>query len=93
MVVVFMMTQGQIMTIFQEGMLLAMKLAAPILVASIAIGLVIAIFQAATQIHEQTLTFVPKVLVIALMLIVLGSWMMTMMSDLINQVFSLMVTL
>ena len=52
MVVVFMMTQGQIMTIFQEGMLLAMKLAAPILVASIAIGLVIAIFQAATQIHE-----------------------------------------
>ena len=93
MVVVFMMTQGQIMTIFQEGMLLAMKLAAPILVASIAIGLVIAIFQAATQIHEQTLTFVPKVLVIALMLIVLGSWMMTMMSDLINHVFSLMVTL
>ena len=88
-----MMTQGQIMTIFQEGMLLAMKLAAPILVASIAIGLVIAIFQAATQIHEQTLTFVPKVLVIALMLIVLGSWMMTMMSDLINHVFSLMVTL
>ena len=55
--------------------------------------LVVAIFQAATQIHEQTLTFVPKVLVIALMLIVLGSWMMTMMSDLINHVFSLMVTL
>ena len=53
----------------------------------------VAIFQAATQIHEQTLTFVPKVLVIALMLIVLGSWMMTMMSDLINHVFSLMVTL
>ncbi|MCI9194712.1 MAG: flagellar biosynthesis protein FliQ [Angelakisella sp.] len=87
------MTQGEVLAVFQEALLVAMKISAPLLIASIAIGLVVAIFQAATQIHEQTLTFVPKVLVIALMLIVLGSWMMTMMSDLINHVFSLMVTL
>ena len=87
------MTQGEVLGVFQEALLVAMKISAPLLIASIAIGLVVAIFQAATQIHEQTLTFVPKVLVIALMLIVLGSWMMTMMSDLINHVFSLMVTL
>ena len=87
------MTQGAVLAVFQEALLVAMKIPAPLLIASIAIGLVVAIFQAATQIHEQTLTFVPKVLVIALMLIVLGSWMMTMMSDLINHVFSLMVTL
>ena len=87
------MSQGEVLGVFQEALLVALKLSAPLLVASIAIGLVVAIFQAATQIHEQTLTFVPKVLVIALMLIVLGSWMMTMMSDLINHVFSLMVTL
>ena len=87
------MTQGEVLGVFQEALLVALKLSAPLLVASIAIGLVVAIFQAATQLHEQTLTFVPKVLVIALMLIVLGSWMMTMMSDLINHVFSLMVTL
>ncbi len=87
------MTQGEGLAVFQEALLVAMKISAPLLIASIAIGLVVAIFQAATQIHEQTLTFVPKVLVIALMLIVLGSWMMTMMSDLINHVFSLMVTL
>ena len=86
------MTQGEVLAVFQEALLVAMKISAPLLIASIAIGLVVAIFQAATQIHEQTLTFVPKVLVIALMLIVLGSWMMTMMSDLINHVFSLMVT-
>jgi flagellar biosynthetic protein FliQ len=86
-------TQGEVLAVFQEALLVAMKISAPLLIASIAIGLVVAIFQAATQIHEQTLTFVPKVLVIALMLIVLGSWMMTMMSDLINHVFSLMVTL
>ncbi len=63
------------------------------LVASIAIGLVIAIFQAATQIHEQTLTFVPKVLVIALLLIIMGSWMMTLMNDLVQRLFQIMTRL
>ena len=53
------MTQGDVLAILQDSLLVALKLAAPMLVASIAIGLVIAIFQAATQIHEQTLTFVP----------------------------------
>jgi len=86
-------TQGEVLTVFQEALLVAMKISAPILIASIVVGLVVAIFQAATQIHEQTLTFVPKVLVIALMLIAMGSWMMTLMSDLIQYVFSLMVTL
>ena len=87
------MTQGEVLAVFQEALLVAMKISGPILIASIAIGLIVAIFQAATQIHEQTLTFVPKVLVIALMLIVMGSWMMTMMLDLIHYIFSLMVTL
>lgn len=87
------MTQGEVLAVFQEALLVAMKISAPILIASIVIGLVVAIFQAATQIHEQTLTFVPKVLVIALMLIVMGSWMMTLMMDLIHYVFSLMVAL
>ena len=75
------MTQGEVMAVFQEALLVALKLAGPLLVVSIVIGLVVAIFQAATQIHEQTLTFVPKVLVIALMLIAMGSWMMTLMND------------
>ena len=63
------------------------KLAAPILIASIVIGLLVAIFQAATQIHEQTLTFVPKVLVIALMLLVLGSWMIRIVTEFFNMIF------
>ena len=57
---------------------------------SIVIGLVIAIFQAATQIHEQTLTFVPKVLAIALVLLVSGSWMITLLDDLVKKLFNLM---
>ena len=75
------MTQGDVLSIFQEAILIALKLAAPLLVVSIVIGLVVAIFQAATQIHEQTLTFVPKVLAIAFMLFLLGSWMITVLSE------------
>ena len=87
------MTQGEVLAVFQEALLVAMKISAPLLIASIAIGLVVAIFQAATQIHEQTLTFVPKVLVIALLLIMLGSWMMMQMDDLVQNLFAMMARL
>lgn len=82
------MTQGQVMALFQSALLVALKLTAPLLLVSIAIGLVVAIFQAATQIHEQTLTFVPKVLAIALLLLALGSWMMTTMNEFVSGLFS-----
>jgi len=84
------MTQGEVLGVLQEAILVAMKLAGPLLIVSIVIGLIVAIFQAATQIHEQTLTFVPKVLAIALLLLVMGSWMITMLSEFINHLFSLM---
>lgn len=82
------MTQGQVMEILQGALLVALKLTAPLLIVSIVIGLIVAIFQAATQIHEQTLTFVPKVLAIALLLLILGSWMMTVMNDYVNEIFA-----
>ncbi len=82
------MTQGQVMALFQSALLVALKLTAPLLLVSIAIGLVVAIFQAATQIHEQTLTFVPKVLAIALLLLALGSWMMTTMNEFVSGLFA-----
>ena len=84
------MTQGDVLAVGQEALLLALKLAGPFLVVSILIGLVIAVFQAATQIHEQTLTFVPKVLAIALLLLASGSWMIAMMNDYINYLFRIM---
>lgn len=64
-----------------------MKLSLPMLIVSILIGLLVAIFQAATQIHEQTLTFVPKLIVIAFMLLLTGSWMMSVMSDFVHYLF------
>ncbi|NLH00815.1 MAG: flagellar biosynthesis protein FliQ [Clostridiales bacterium] len=75
------MTQGEVLSIFKDAIWLILKLSAPLLIVSILIGLIISIFQAATQIHEQTLTFVPKIVAIALLLIVLGSWMLTNLSD------------
>lgn len=82
------MTQGQVMELLQSALLVAIKLAAPMLLVSIAIGLVVAIFQAATQIHEQTLTFVPKVLAIAFLLMATGSWMMTTMNEFVSSLFT-----
>lgn len=83
------MDQGQVLEVFQSALYVGFKVAAPFLIVSIIIGLIIAIFQAATQIHEQTLTFVPKVVVLALMMLVLGSWMMTTFNEFFNQIFTL----
>lgn len=75
------MAQGDVITILREALWTILKLASPLLLVSLILGLVIAIFQAATQIHEQTLTFVPKILAVALLLVVIGNWMMTSLTD------------
>ncbi|HWP51403.1 MAG TPA: flagellar biosynthesis protein FliQ [Clostridia bacterium] len=87
------MTQDQIMDIFTQALLVSLKLAAPMLITSIIIGLVVAIFQAATQIHEQTLTFVPKLIIIALMLLFTGNWMISTLTDFVHWLFSLILLL
>ncbi|MGR9099857.1 MAG: flagellar biosynthesis protein FliQ [Gammaproteobacteria bacterium] len=70
------MTPDTVYMIGQESMVVAMKLAGPILLASLAVGLVIAMFQAATQINEMTLTFVPKLMTIGVVLMLAGPWML-----------------
>jgi flagellar biosynthetic protein FliQ len=81
------MSQGEILNVFNEGLWLIVMIAGPILLASVVIGLIVAIFQAATQIHEQTLTFVPKLIVIALIFLVSGSWMMRIMIEFMEYLF------
>ena len=87
------MSQGEMLDIMKEALIVCLKLAGPLLLVSIAVGLVISIFQAATQIHEQTLTFVPKLLVIAIVLMGMGSWMFMTLSEFCMRLFSLMATL
>lgn len=87
------MTQGGALQILSDALMVALKLAGPMLIVSVLIGLLIAIFQAATQIHEQTLTFVPKILVISLLMLFMGSWMMATFEDFVNRLFTMMMNL
>ena len=87
------MSAGDVQEILRNAIMIMLQLAAPFLIVSIIIGLVISIFQAATQIHEQTITFVPKVVAIVLLLLILGSWMISKLSDLFDALFSFMINL
>ncbi|MDR0821257.1 MAG: flagellar biosynthesis protein FliQ [Oscillospiraceae bacterium] len=81
------------MELFNEAVLLALKLAAPMLLIAMVVGLVIAILQAATQVHEQTITFAPKAAAIALALLAAGPWMINSVLDFMRNIFSLMVSI
>ncbi len=87
------MAEGDVLAVFREAIWLILKLSAPILITSIVVGLIIAIFQAATQIHEQTVAFVPKIIVAAVLLIATGSWMLNSLMDFFKYLMSLMAEL
>jgi flagellar biosynthetic protein FliQ len=75
------MSIGEITALLRGGIFETLLLAAPLLFSALIIGLVVAILQATTSIQEQTLTFVPKVLIILLMLGFLGGWMFSSLGD------------
>lgn len=87
------MAQTEVLVVFKETVWLILKLSAPLLLISVVIGLIISIFQAATQIHEQTITFVPKIIAIFLLLLLSGSWMLTSLTDFFIYLTGLMATL
>lgn len=82
------MTVDDVTMITKEALFLIIKVAAPVLLVSLIIGLVVSIFQTVTSIQEQTLTFVPKVLGIFLAIILLGHWMLNSMMDYMVQLWS-----
>ncbi|WKY45515.1 flagellar biosynthesis protein FliQ [Eubacteriaceae bacterium ES2] len=86
------MGTGELMEVFRDAVMTGLKVAAPILLIGMAVGLVISIVQAATSINEQTMTFVPKLIVMGLMLILFGGWMMQQMSDFTLRIFELIAT-
>lgn len=87
------MDASLVMEVMQHAMIVILKITIPLVGVSMIVGLVIAIFQAATQIHEQTLTFVPKLLTVAVLLIVMGSFIISTMSDFVYYLFDLMTKL
>jgi len=77
----------QAVTLGQNAITLALLLSAPLLLVGMAVGLLIAIFQATTQIQEMTLTFVPKIVAVMLALLFFSSWMLIKMTDYTQDLF------
>ena len=70
------MTDSLVMTVGRDAMLTGLMLGGPVLAVSLGVGLVVSLFQAVTQINEQTLSFVPKLLAVGVAFLALGPWMM-----------------
>lgn len=87
------MGQSDVLMVVREAIWVILKLSMPVLLSSMLLGLIIAVFQAATQIHEQTITFVPKLVIICLILIVTGSWMLTSLQEFFTFVTDMMTRL
>lgn len=83
------MSSAEVTDLMYEVFVLAVQLAGPVLVISMLVGVLISIIQAATQIHEQTITFVPKLLVIGLILVFTGSTMLKTLQDFTVRVFEM----
>ena len=82
------MTVGEVTQITSQALYLVIKVSAPILLISLAVGLIVSIFQTVTSIQEQTLTFVPKVILTFLGIIVLGNWMSTSITEYMTKLWS-----
>lgn len=84
------MDELTVMQAFNESIRVILLLSTPLLLASLIVGLLISIFQATTQIQEQTLSSVPKILIIFVMLIIIGPWMLTVLNEYTIGIFNLM---
>lgn len=79
-----------VVDVFRDAIGVVIRLAAPMLILSMMVGVIVAILQAVTQIHEQTISFILKLIVVVLFLIIGGSWMMTNLQEFTLELFELM---
>ena len=84
------MDTAMVAEVLREGVWVVIKLCAPMLLLSMVVGVLLAIFQAVTQIHEQTLSFIFKLTVVIIVLLVGGSWMMETLLEYAESLFALM---
>ena len=80
----------EVVDVMREGVGVALKIGAPLLLLSMMVGVFVAIFQAVTQIHEQSLSFILKLIVAVLILLVGGGWMLETLLDYTRYLFTLM---
>lgn len=82
------MNAQQVITIGQQALYITVLLSAPLLITALVVGLAVSILQAATQINEMTLSFLPKLLAMFLVLIAAGPWMLTLIVDYLQRVLT-----
>lgn len=82
------MTPESVMSLGSQAIQVSLLLGAPLLLVALVVGLIISIFQAATQINEATLSFIPKLLAVFATLVAAGPWMLAQMLDFMRQLFS-----
>ncbi|AKE09951.1 Flagellar biosynthetic protein FliQ [Serratia liquefaciens] len=82
------MTPESVMALGTEAMKVALALAAPLLLAALVSGLVVSLLQAATQINEMTLSFIPKILAVVATIVIAGPWMLNLLLDYMRTLFT-----
>ena len=87
------MTPDTVMNMGRQAMEVMLMVSAPLLLVALAVGLIVSIFQAATQINETTLSFIPKLVAIFVTLIIAGPWMLTILLDYMRQMFTSIATM
>jgi flagellar biosynthetic protein FliQ len=81
------MDQDTVVNLAQNALMMVLYISAPLLGISLVVGLAVSVFQATTQIQEQTLSFIPKILSVIVAIAAFGSWMLTMLTDYTNNLF------
>lgn len=81
------MTSQAVLTLVQQALLVTVLVSAPLLLTALVVGLVVSIFQAATQINEMTLSFIPKLLAMFAVLVLVGPWILTTLVDYVQRLF------
>lgn len=87
------MNEGEIIAIAKEAIYTGLLIASPMLGLGLIVGLIVAIFQATTQINEQTLVFIPKILAVAVALLIFGPWIMKTMTEFTTKLYNTINTL
>ncbi len=87
------MSPDTVISLGQQAMWVVVMLTAPLLLSALLVGVLIGMLQAATQINEMTLTFIPKLMVVAVVLIVAGPWMLQLISEYTQELFEMLPSL
>lgn len=85
--------QAEIIKVIQDAVNTIMLVSAPMLIVGMLVGIIVSIFQATTQINEQTLAFVPKIIAIFIALLVFGGWMLTNLTDFTHRIYGYISTM